>query len=91
MTSVQLYLPLYFIECMFAAGFDIETRQLPLVDLKACPDFGHHLSIQLELLLVQLVVAQLVALQPAVGLFGVIYAHTPLASDVLARLRCRQV
>ena len=91
LASVQLDLPLDLVECMLAAGVDVETRQLPLVDLEARPDLGHHLSIQLELLLAQLVVAQLVALQPAVGVFGIENAHAPLAGDVLARLRRRQV
>ena len=66
---------------------NVDRGQLPLVDLEARPDLGNHLRIELELLLAQLVVAQLVALQPAVELFRVEDANALGPGDVLAGLR----
>ena len=63
---------------------NVDRGRLQLVDPEARPDLGHHLRIELELLLAQLVVAHLVALKPAVKLFWVKDAHASFAGDVLA-------
>ena len=76
---------------MCAAVINVDVDQLPLVDLEARPDLCHHLCIELEFLLAQLVVAQLVVLQLAIEHLWIEDAHALGTGDVLAGLRRRQV
>ena len=72
---------------MRTAVINVDVDQLPLVDLEARPDLCHHLCIELELILDQLVVAQLVALQLAIESLWVEDANALGPGDVLAGLR----
>ena len=91
LTPVQLDFALDLVEGVLAARINVDVDQLSLVNLEARPDLRHHLRIELEILVVQGMVAKLVTLQPPVKFLRIEDAYAPGAGYVLAGRRRGQV